>query len=141
MVATWETFKAVSGSVAKPVSGPKVTVSSFITMHYSITGDATASGTISYAFQSFSSPNDRWGTDINGSNASDISVDLISTHSLANGDYNIAVWVEGKPNNIGSVFDNNGGSNYNATFTVVPEPASALLGVLGTALLLRRRRI
>lgn len=113
----------------------------YITMHYSITGDATASGTIAFDFQSYADPNDQWGTDVNGANLTDTSIDLISVHSLTNGDYNIAVWVEGKPNNIAAVYDSNGGGNYNATFTVVPEPSStALLGLGGLALILRRRK-
>jgi len=112
----------------------------YITMHYNITGDATASGSISYAFESFSSPNDQWGTDVNGANGSDLSVDLISTHTLGVGDYNLAVWVEGKANNRSSVWDNNGASNYNATFTVVPEPATVgMLGLGGLLTLLIRR--
>ena len=57
---------------------------------------------------------------LNRPQPSDISVDLIATHGLAAGDYNIAVWVEGKPNNIASVWDSNNSNNHNATFTVVP---------------------
>lgn len=110
----------------------------YITMHYNITGADTASGSVSYAFQSYTDPNDQWGTDV-----SDLSVDLISTHSLGNGDYNIAVWVEGKANSQSSIFDNNGGSNYNATFTVVPEPATiGMLGLGGLiAMMIRRMQI
>jgi hypothetical protein len=112
----------------------------YITMFYSITGDDTASGSISYAFQSYSDPNDQWGTDVNGANGSDLSVDLISAHSLGNGDYNLAVWVEGKANNQGSIWDNNGGSNHNSTFTVIPEPAvmGFMLFAGASTLLIRR---
>lgn len=113
----------------------------YITMHYSISGDATATGTIAFDFQFYTAPNDQWGTDVNGANTTDKSVDLIAAHGLTNGNYNLAVWVEGKPNNIGSVWDNNGGANYNATFAVVPEPSTtALLGLGGLALVLRRRK-
>lgn len=115
----------------------------FITMHYNIGGDTTASGTISYDFQSFSSPDDQWGTDESGANDSDISLDLIAAHSLAQGDYTLEVWVEGKANNRSSIFDNNGGSNYDATFSVVPEAGTyaLLAGLLSlTYIALIRRK-
>lgn len=112
----------------------------YITMHYNITGDATASGSVSYAFESYSAPDDQWGTDINGANASDLSVDLIAAHTLGVGDYSLAVWVEGKANNRASVWDNNGASNYTATFSVVPEPATiSMLGIGAFGLMLLRR--
>jgi hypothetical protein len=41
------------------------------------------------------------------------------------------------------VFNNNGGANYTATFTVVPEPATVLLvgpALLGGLFFIRRRR-
>jgi len=40
----------------------------------------------------------------------------------------------------GDRFSNNGGSNYTATFEIVPEPSAALLGCLGLLGILRRRR-
>jgi hypothetical protein len=114
----------------------------YITMHYSIGGDASASGTISYVFQSYSAPDDQWGTNVSGANLSDSSLDLISTHSLADGDYTLAVWVEGKANNLSSIYDSNGGANYNATFSVVPEPGTYALiaGLLGLAFVAVKRR-
>jgi len=113
-----------------------------VTMNYSITGDATASGSVSYGFQSYSAPDDQWGTDINGANGSDLSVDLIAAHSLAAGDYNIAVWTVGVTNSVNSAFDSNGGGNYNATFTVVPEPGTYALiaGIFGMCYIGLRRR-
>jgi len=109
----------------------------YIKMHYSITGAATASGSISYAFESYTDSNDQWGTD----GGTDSSVDLIDAHSLAEGDYSIAVWVEGKANNRDSVWDNNSSSNYTADFTVVPEPATVGMLGLGALLTLLVRRM
>jgi len=59
---------------------------------------------------------------------------------LSNGDYEIESYLEAETDT-GTVFSNAGGANFKATFTVIPEPASAMLGVLGSVLLLRRRRI
>ncbi|MDF7823709.1 hypothetical protein P4B35_06760 [Pontiellaceae bacterium B12227] len=109
-------------------------------LHYSISGDATASGSISYSFESYSAPNDQWGTDINGANLSEGSLDLIATHSLGNGSYNLSVWVQGVANGGGNAWDNNGGSNHTATFEVVPEPAvMGLVLVFGGSMLFIRR--
>ncbi|QTN33383.1 PEP-CTERM sorting domain-containing protein [Akkermansiaceae bacterium] len=64
-------------------------------------------------------------------------VDLLS--GLGNGNYTLEVFASANSSD-GTHFSNNGGNNYKATFTVVPEPSSALLGLLGAGLLLRRRR-
>ena len=51
--------------------------------------------------------------------------------------------VEGKANNRSSIYDSNGGSNYNATFTVVPESSTIALiaGSLCFAYVMLRRRL
>lgn len=120
----------------------------FVTLNYSITGAATANGSVSYSFQYFEGPagsnNDQWGTDISGSNTTEGSVDIIAANSLGAGDYNIAVWVEGKANNGTSAFDSNSSNNYNATFTVIPESSTlALVAGFGCLLyvMLKRRLI
>jgi len=58
---------------------------------------------------------------------------------LPNGNYALEVFSYSTTNE-GNKFSNNGGANYVANFTVVPEPAAAVLGLLGTTLLLRRRK-
>jgi MYXO-CTERM domain-containing protein len=64
--------------------------------------------------------------------------------TLGVGGYTFQAYWEGYTNGAntpGNIFQNNGGSNYPAAFTVVPEPTSAALGLIGACLLLRRRRI
>lgn len=56
-----------------------------------------------------------------------------------NGNYTLEVFFRAFTNE-GDRFSNNGGSNFKANFTVIPEPSSAALGLLGAMALLRRRR-
>lgn len=63
--------------------------------------------------------------------------------ALTNGSYTFSAYWEGYTNGTntyGNIFQNNGGSNYTATFTVVPEPTGALACLLIGAGLLRRNR-
>ena len=63
-------------------------------------------------------------------------------NGLSPGNYTIEIYTESYTNGnntAGNIFGFS--SNPTATFTLIPEPASALLGLLGTGLLLRRRRI
>lgn len=116
----------------------------FVKMHYNITGAATANGSINYSYQRMNGNDDQQGTDVNGSVTSDLSTNLITAHSLSAGSYNIAVWVEAKAFNRSSIYDSNSGSNYNATFTVVPEVSTyalfAGLGVLAFVLTKRLKK-
>lgn len=76
-----------------------------------------------------------WGLNPPGSYAN-----LLGGISLA-GTYNVEIYFEATSPQ-GTQFSNNGGANYIASFTTVPEPSSASLMALGTAglLALRRRR-
>lgn len=56
-----------------------------------------------------------------------------------NGNYTLEVFFRAFTNE-GDRFSNNGGNNFKANFTVVPEPSAALMGGLGALALLRRRR-
>jgi hypothetical protein len=63
---------------------------------------------------------------------------------LPNGNYTLEVYVNSTTSGDGDQFLNNGGANYKATFSVVPEPSSlTLLGgpaLLGAWFFVRRRR-
>jgi uncharacterized protein (TIGR03382 family) len=86
----------------------------------------------------------QWGGDSQGSNSDPIEISGNVLSGLTNGTYTLDVYSFITTNGVNAnatIFNNVAGNNYKATFTVVPEPAAAALGLLGTALLLRRRRI
>jgi hypothetical protein len=63
---------------------------------------------------------------------------------LTPGNYTMQIYTESYTNAVntaGNIFGFTAGNNPTATFTVIPEPTSAVLGLLGTVMLLRRRRI
>lgn len=55
--------------------------------------------------------------------------------------YNAPFTFTGGGGGSGTHTENNSNANFSTSFTVVPEPTSAALGLLGACLLLRRRRI
>lgn len=61
-------------------------------------------------------------------------------NSLGNGNYTVEVFAYSTTSTDGNQFSNNGGNNFKANFTVIPEPSSAIFGLLGTVMLLRRRK-
>ena len=58
---------------------------------------------------------------------------------LSNGNYTLESYLTASSTD-GTLYANADGSNFKATFSVIPESASTLLGVVGATLLLRRRR-
>ena len=66
------------------------------------------------------------------------SIDLLNGITT-NGDYEVEIFYRAFTNE-GDRFSNNGGANFKAGFTVVPEPAVALLGGIGLLILLCRRK-
>lgn len=91
------------------------------------------------------SPGDQqWGGDSQGANGNPIEISSNVLSGLANGSYTLEVFSQITTNSVnsaGTLFNNNGGSNYRATFTLVPEPSRALLlGFGAIGLLVRRRR-
>lgn len=65
-------------------------------------------------------------------------IDLLSGIT-GNGNYQVEVFYRAFTNE-GDRLSDNGGANYKANFTVVPEPAVAFLGGVGLLILLRRRK-
>lgn len=107
------------------------------TLFWSLDG-GTSSSSLGYAFQADLGGGDqRWGTDANGNMTANI------LNGLTPGSYTLSVWSTITTNGTNSdvtIYNNKGGVNYNATFTVIPEPSAALLGGIGLLALLRRRR-
>ncbi len=83
----------------------------------------------------------QWGGDVQGNNGTlALSTNVIP---LSAGAYTLEAYSQIATNSVNAanpIGNVNGGSNYRANFTVVPEPSSAPLGLLGSLLLLRRRR-
>ena len=97
------------------------------------------SGTLGYGFEENigGGGDQRWGADGYGGLTSNVLA------GLAPGSYTLSVWSGISTNGVDAattIFNNRSGANYNATLTIIPEPASAALGLIGSLLLLRRRR-
>ena len=63
--------------------------------------------------------------------------------SLTPGNYTIQIFTESftnGTNTAGNIFGFTGGGNPTASFTLIPEPASTTIGLIGAVLLLRRKR-
>lgn len=65
-------------------------------------------------------------------------IDLLSG-TTSNGDYEVEIFFRAFTNE-GDRLSDAGGNRYTAQFTVVPEPAMAVLGSLGLLLILRRKK-
>ncbi|MBK1826049.1 PEP-CTERM sorting domain-containing protein [Haloferula rosea] len=107
------------------------------TLFWSLDGGSTFS-TLGYGFQSdLGDGNQVWGA----ANAGNLTSNILD--GLGAGSYTLSVWSTVTTDGVNSdttIFNTNGGSNYNATFSVVPEPSVALLGAFGILGILRRRR-
>ncbi|TAG11040.1 MAG: hypothetical protein EAZ42_02155 [Verrucomicrobia bacterium] len=108
-----------------PVGPPS---GSFTAIAIAFTANATFADAASTAY---STPGDqKWSNGVGTTN-------LLT--GLSNGDYQVEVFLQAA-SNTGTIFSNNGGGNFIASFRVIPEPSSALLGLLGGLALLRRNR-
>jgi len=86
----------------------------------------------------------QWGGDSQGANGNPLELSSNVFSGLLNGTYTLQVYTQISTNGVdaaSTVFNNNGGSNFSASFSLVPEPSKALFGMLGLfGLFLRRRR-
>jgi hypothetical protein len=86
----------------------------------------------------------QWGGDSQGGNADPLELSSNVFAGLLNGTYTLQVFTQITTNGVNApsvVQNNNGGSFFNATFTLVPEPSRALFLMAGiSSLSLRRRR-
>jgi PEP-CTERM motif len=86
----------------------------------------------------------QWGGDSQGANGNPIEISSNVFAGLLNGTYTLEVYSQITTNGVNeaaTVFTNNGGANYKATFTLTPEPSRMMLlgfGLMG--LMFRRRR-
>lgn len=109
---------------------------------YLSSGSGGTFSTVTYGFQNNSTFTNLAGTSVTGGGdqawGNTSSINLMALTS-GNGNYTLEVFFKATTNE-GDRFSNNGGNNFKASFTVVPEPGAAALGLVGAALLLRRRR-
>ncbi|MBK8040383.1 MAG: PEP-CTERM sorting domain-containing protein [Verrucomicrobiaceae bacterium] len=86
----------------------------------------------------------QWGGNSEGANGNPIEISSNVFSGLLNGTYTLQFYTQITTNGVdaaSSVLNDNGGSYYNANFTLVPEPSKALVAGLGlSALFFRRRR-
>ena len=143
-VATGGTLRL--GGQGKSFKNNSTDVTGMQLMYRVFQGAPTGSFTpLSYAFQiDFGNlGNDQqWGSDVAGSNGSAFFTGEILA-GLANGSYSLEVFSQITTNGVNEsnpVLNNNGGSGFVATFTVVPEPSRAILAFLGLGTLIMRRR-
>lgn len=100
---------------------------------------------LNYAFQSnLVTPGDQqWGSDVAGANGTAFFTGNLLT-GLSAGSYSLEVYSQistnGQDGASNPTVNNNGGNNFIATFSVVPEPSRALLLILGLSLVFTRRR-
>lgn len=107
-------------------------------MFYSINGGAFQDATLAFNQDSVNgvTGDQRW--------YSDTSADVNMLAGLPNGTYTLSVYFRDTNTDDGNDYVSNGGNNYNATFTVVPEPSTVMMllgsGFLGSFYLIRRKR-
>ncbi len=119
-------------------NGTDVTASS-LSWRVFISAPSGAFTAVNMPFQTNLGGNDQqWGGNIQGANGSQVnSTNILAGLTPAN--YRLEIFTTINTNGVNAASVINQG-NYTANFTVIPEPSGALLGLLGSALILRRRR-
>lgn len=106
-------------------------------------GGAFASVNMPFQFNIGVGGDQQWGGDSQGANADPIELSSNVFSGLNNGTYTLEVYSQITTNGVNeapTVFNNNGGANFTATFTLVPEPSRAMLACVGFVGLITRRR-
>jgi hypothetical protein len=107
-----------------------------------VTGSEMQYRVVTHSFQSDATFTNLAGSTVTGGGdqawGNTTPINLLGLTS-GNGNYTLEVFFRAFTNE-GDRYSNNGGSNFKANFTVIPEPSAALLGGLGMLALLRRRR-
>lgn len=109
---------------------------------------STATGTFTavsmpFQFNIGGNGDQQWGGDTQNSNPDPIEISTNVLSGLTNGNYTLEVYSQittNGTNAASTIANNNSNNNFQASFSVVPEPSAALLGGLGALILLRRRR-
>ena len=85
----------------------------------------------------------QWGTDVAGANGTAFFTPNVLT-GLTYGSYTLEVYSQITTNGAGGAvnptLNDRGGSNFTATFNVVPEPSRALLAIVGLGMVVVHRR-
>lgn len=153
-VSTWQdgslpslgTFNVATGDDLALNGGEEVTYKgnganvSQTDLFYSINGGAFQDATLAFnqdeIIGSGGSDNQRWYSDTAAN------VDLLT--GLSNGTYTLSVYFRDNNTVDSNDYISNSGANYNATFTIVPEPSTIAMllgsGLFGSFYLISRRR-
>jgi hypothetical protein len=122
--------------------GGNVTGSEMQYRVYLTSGSPGSFNVVTHSFQSDATFTNLAGSTVTGGGdqawGNTTPINLLGLTS-GNGNYTLEVFFRAFTNE-GDRYSNNGGSNFKANFTVIPEPSAALLGGLGMLALLRRRR-
>ncbi|HEX4085802.1 MAG TPA: PEP-CTERM sorting domain-containing protein [Chthoniobacteraceae bacterium] len=139
------TFNVATGDTLTLDGGEELTYKngdsnvSAATMFYSINGGSYSSAPLAFNEDDVNSSagDQRW--------YSDTSADANLLAGLPNGTYTLSVYFQDTNTDDGNDYISNNSGNYNATFTVVPEPATLGMllcsGLFGSFYLIRRRRM